>query len=407
MVQQASRGQPASATRPAAAATAPVLPPQFDEFVGRGLEYLAKHQADDGSIGDETDRVVRTAPVTSPTSAPATAPATALATSPATTPTTAATTSPAIAPTTTPATAFGSVPTTTPSSRRHLMTTATALLAFLSSGNAPDVGRHGFVVSSSVDFLLDHVPDDGYAGAVKGRKGDDSGMVGQGVVAVALAEAYGVEQGDEVRTRIRRTLAKMLPVILAAQLPQSAAAHAGGWGVAPDANASDLTATTWNVLAMCACRDIGYDIPEPALRAASDYFARRRNADKGFGLQPASPSDLGVTAAAIVCLSAMRTTPEAELAEAKRMLVALRAKPPANASTLSNYLVCQAVADDEGEAVWRSITLPSCGGLLKAQVADGGWPAGADPGESSRVHATAMAVLTLSTTYRLLPLYAR
>src|SRR5690349_9384109 len=111
VVHQASRGQPA-ATRPAAAATAPALPPQLDEFVGRGLEYLAKHQADDGSIGDETDRVVTTAPVTSPATAPATAPATSPATAPATAPTTAATTSPATALTSTPAIASGNVPTT-------------------------------------------------------------------------------------------------------------------------------------------------------------------------------------------------------------------------------------------------------------------------------------------------------
>jgi hypothetical protein len=382
-------GQPAPASRPATATTAAALAPQLDDAVARGLEYLARHQADDGSIGDETDRVVSTSPTASSTTAPATAPATGPTTAPSTVPTTA--------------------PSTAPAHRRHLAMTATSLLAFLSSGNAPDVGRHGFAASSAVDFLLDHVPDDGYAGAMKGGKGDDSGMAGQGVVAVALAEAYGVEQSDQVRTRLRRTLARMLPVILAAQLPESTAAHAGGWGVVRDAKESDPAATVWNVLALCACRAVGYDIPEPAFRAATGYFTRRRNdADGGFSFQPASPGEAGATAAAVVCLSAMRVTPEAKLGEAKRVLAALRGRPTPATPLFSTYLACQAVAEDD--ALRHGVAFPTIGALIKSQTPDGGWVAAAavaPPDEPGRVYATAMAVLTLSTTYNLLPLYAR
>ena len=97
-----------------------------------------------------------------------------------------------------------------------MVTTGFALMAFLSGSNVPDVGRHGLVVRGAVDFLVGRVPEDGYVGRALAAGGDGSGMHGQGVVTVALAEAYGVEQGRQGRAAIRAALARSLGVILAA-----------------------------------------------------------------------------------------------------------------------------------------------------------------------------------------------
>jgi hypothetical protein len=137
---------------------------------------------------------------------------------------------------------------------------------------------------------------------------------------------------------------------------------------------------------------------------------RRTNAaDKGFALQPGAPGDPGATAAAIVCRASLRPGPGAEMSQATQALAALRAKPPARAPMLSTYLACQVAAVSAGEdgTLWRTVATPVVDQLLQTRAPDGGWPEGASADEPGRVYATAMAVLTLSTPGRLLPLYAR
>src|SRR3954471_16659717 len=84
---------------------------------------------------------------------------------------------------------------------QKLAASATALLAFLSSGQAPDNGRYGAAVRRATEFLLRQTPGDRYFGRV-----DVSRMYGQATVTLALCEAYGVEPDEQTRVRIRATL---------------------------------------------------------------------------------------------------------------------------------------------------------------------------------------------------------
>jgi hypothetical protein len=255
---------------PANATTAAAIPPTLDDAVARGLEYLAKQQGDDGSIVAE----IPPAPSTTTTTTTATA-----ATTTATTTATAPTSGPSTSPTTAP---LSKSPT--------VADTSAALLAFLAAGHTPDVGRYGLVVRGAIDFLVDHASDDT-----------------NGLPALALAEAYGVDQHAASRQRIRGTLSKMLPVVLKATM---------------DAKKPDPAIARWNALALSACRDIGLAVPDAAI-------------------------------------------------------------PDAIAETPS----------------------PSLESIIKAQSSDGGWPATAnDPGRS---YTTAIALLTLTQTYHLLPLDTR
>jgi hypothetical protein len=197
------------------------------------LEYLARQQADDGSIADDPARTPSTS----------TAPATTTATVSATT-TTAAATAPSTAPATT--TAPATAPSVAPEQPSRVTTTSRALLAFLAAGNAPDVGRYGLVVRGEIDFLLDRLS--------KGDPARDGGPFAHAVTALALAEAYGFEQRTDSRARIRHTLTKMLPVILSAR-------SAG--------QETDPRLIGWISLARSACRDIGFEVPDDATRAAA------------------------------------------------------------------------------------------------------------------------------------------
>src|SRR5262245_57994585 len=75
--------------------------------------------------------------------------------------------------------------------------TGIALLAYLSAGHTSEVGRYGLTVRRSIEYLLVVVPPDGYFGRIDGSR-----MYGQGIVTVALAEAYAVESDPQQRVRI-------------------------------------------------------------------------------------------------------------------------------------------------------------------------------------------------------------
>ena len=357
------------------------LPPKLDESVSRGLDYLVKQQNPDGSFS------IGTTPDASPTTQPA-----------------------------------------APSA----VTTGLALLAFLSGGHTPDVGRHGLVVRNAIDFLVAKVPENGLLA-------EPAGMYGHGVVALALAEAYGVENDRGRRTLVRAAAAKMLAAILAAQNVAKSEVHAGGWGETPTAADSNLWATGWNVLAIVACRDAGFSVPPDAADRARHYVLKCRNPlDRGFAFQPGGRGEPATTAIGVVCLNLLDDADPPELRDARKFLaqapplVPAAAAPAAPAATqpvtqpatqastqpatqpagaasryplYSAYCAVQAHLH-AGEPAWSTRARPVLDALITTQAPDGGWsPRGAAGEEPGRSHATALAVLTLTVPYHLLPLY--
>jgi hypothetical protein len=345
-------------TRGAAAESVP-LPPKLDNAVLRGLDFLAKQQLLDGSFTPQR---------------------------PATTTTTTTTTTGTTAPTTAP------VVQQTP-----VATTALVVAAMLSAGNPPEVGKHGLVVRNAIDFLVRNVP------------ADTSRMTDQGVVAFALAEAYGVEDDHDERIKIGAAVTKLLKVILAAQSVEKSEVHAGGWGATPDARDSNLADTAWNVLAVRACRDAGFNVPPDAFARATKYVLRCRNPlDKGFAYQPAGQGNADATGIAITSLYALEAGGAHELPPAQNFLAQVGPRPPTRIPYRTMFHAVQGGVF-AGDATFAAVSRPIFDALLKAQSpADGGWPQSASPVEEpGLVTATALATLTLTVPYRLLPLYTK
>jgi hypothetical protein len=328
------------------------LPSQLDESVGRALDYLVNQQNPDGSFS----------PGRNPDGTPAT---------------------------------VASPP---------LATTGLTLMAFLSCGHTPDVGRYGLVVRNALEYLIANVPDDGYIGAIKSGKGDDSKMIGHGAVTLALAQAYGVENDRARRVPLRMAITKMLGVILAAQAVEKSQVQAGGWGIAPDSRDSDLLLSGWHLLALRACKDAGFNVPADAMQRAMQYVLKCRNPlDKGFAYQPGAPGQLGPTAIGILCLNLLDTSHRPELAEAEKFLAQSATQTAQRFALTSTYFTMQASLYAD-EPAWTAYAKPAFESLIKSQSPDGGLPASAAADEPGRATATALGVLTLAVPYRLLPI---
>ena len=279
----------------------------------------------------------------------------------------------------------------------RLAPAAGAILAFLSAGQTPMAGRHALVVRNAMDFVIRQLPDDGEFG-----RADGSGLQGQAIITIALAEAHGLESDADQRSDVHKALGKSLAVILATQ-----DVHGGGWhgekNNSEKNNEADLNATFWMVLSLRALRDAGLDVPAPAMRQAAS-FARacaKRDAH-GFANPGSGPTPLSNAAGIAVVLMADRG--DDDLKEAAKFLREKRVNEDVtdyHAALYTANLAAMLAGDPTWTAQWR----PTRDGLMAKQTEDGSWfPPRPPPVGLGTVGATSMAIMTLATPYHLLPM---
>lgn len=280
--------------------------------------------------------------------------------------------------------------------------TGLSLMAFLAAGHVPDSGTYGLNVRHAVDYLLKQVPSDGYVGKVDGSR-----MYGQGIVTLALVEAYGVEGDGERRKKMQTAVEKLLKVILDAQAVNKPEPHRGGWRYEPKSPDSDLSLSGWNALALRAAQHAGFTVPKERVQLAVEYVLRCYRADqKGFAYQPGSAPTAGMTGVGVLNLYLLDAAGRTELAEAGKFLLDKPIGEEARFLYYSEYYATQA-AFQAGEPTWGAVWKNAQQRLGALQQADGGWAPSRSSEEPGRVYATSMALLTLSVPYRLLPIYQR
>lgn len=280
--------------------------------------------------------------------------------------------------------------------------TALSLMSFLAAGHVQDSGKYGLVVHHAIDYLLAHVPDDGYAGRVDGSR-----MYGQGIIALALTEAYGVEEDAARRKQIMTVLQRMLKVIEKAQDVNKPKNYAGGWRYEPQSGDSDLSLSGWNALTLRAMRGIGLDVPKARVdRAVGFVVMCFRPEQKGFSYQPGGEPSLAMTGVGLLNMYLLASAERPELPIAGAYLTS----HPINQDTpypyYAAYYATQA-AYQAGGVTWQSVWSAAHQHLSALQQKDGGWPQSKNGEEPGRIYATAMSLLTLSVPYRILPIYQR
>jgi hypothetical protein len=280
--------------------------------------------------------------------------------------------------------------------------TGLALMSYLSVGDTPDVGAYGSTVRRALEYLVAACPADGYYGGA-----DNSRMYGQGIVTLALAQAYGVESDEASRARLRTALVKSVGVIVAAQNVTKDGNNAGGWRYLPQSTDSDLSLTGWNALALRAARSAGIAVPDDSPARTLAFVMRCWSpAAQGFGYQPNVPPTPATNAVGVLALHLLKGTDRPELAPAVKFLADHPATADVRFPYYSYYYTTQA-AFQVGDPTWTAVWKNTQDQLLKLQEPDGGWAQSKSAEEAGRIYSTSMAVLTLSVPYRLLPAYQR
>jgi len=244
------------------------------------------------------------------------------------------------------------------------------------------------------------------------------------IAGLMLGEVYGQIKGDRA-VRVKQAIEKALLWTRRLQLlriDQKPPLDRGGWRYlnTTTASDSDLSVTSWHLMFLRSSRNAEFDVPQEWVDEAAAYVRRCWIPETGafaylFRDGRRAADTRGMTGAGILSLS---LGGQHETAMARAAGDWLLAHPyhvfgekigPADMFFYSTFY-CSQAAVQLGGHYWERIYPGIVDVLLDCQNADGSWPpdvgltAGARYGQC---YSTAMAVLSLTPPYQLLPVYQR
>jgi hypothetical protein len=296
-------------------------------------------------------------------------------------------------------------------------------MAFMARGHVPGEGPYGDFLNEVVDFVVAAQQPSGLL-VLPGEHGHGPFGYEHGISTLMLAEVVGMTSGPRAE-RVRKALARAVPVIVEAQKLPKDGRNGGGWRYQPDSRDADLSVTAWQLMALRACANAGMPIPEDAMKKAVGYVTACESPGKGaeaggFGYQPGHGAVPAMTGAALVAIEicAKHDTPQARRGAEylMRTLDELRWGSYPH-WFYAIYYTSQAMYQVKGpdndakpdpNSDWERYRRKLEKVILEKQMPDGSWPeAPGDGGGAGPAYRTAMCVLALSVQARLLPIYQR
>ena len=279
--------------------------------------------------------------------------------------------------------------------------TSLALLPFLGAGQTHLYGQYRGVVARGLAWLLRNQRPDG------DMRGEGSGrMYAHGQCTIVLCEALAMTKDKELHEPCRRAV----QFILDAQHEE------GGWRYEPG-EPGDTSVFGWQLMALQSARQSGFRVPQASLMAAGYYLDSAQTDSLGgrYSYQPGQGESVAMTAEAALCRQYLGWTPQHKglRAAASRLL---RYHPPkqSEGNIYYWYYATQFMHHMGGEN-WRKWNLMMRSTLVEMQETVG-HEAGSWSPESfndyqghatdgGRIYTTSLAVCTLETYYRHLPLF--
>jgi len=308
--------------------------------------------------------------------------------------------------------------------------TSLCVMAYLSRGHLPGLGPYGPTMDRAIDFVVSCQKADGLFSyetpGVKHEdmKGSHTAVYNHAISGLMLGEVFGHVNGIRMQA-VKQGINRALEFTRTMQThPKAFEADRGGWRYlrlrydhyAAD---SDLSVTAWQIMFLRSARNAEFNVPQEYIDNAMDFVHRCWNEKTGrfdYALEGAIDmrSSRGLMGAGILCLSlaGQHSTPAALAAGDWLLANPFRRFGERigldDSFFYSTYYCSQAAAQLGGE-YWHGIYSPMADTLLGAQNADGSWPPETQPVIASfgNVYTTAMAVLSLTPPYQLLPVYQR
>lgn len=269
--------------------------------------------------------------------------------------------------------------------------TGIALLPFLGAGNTQIEGPYQETVARGLYYLLGRLRP-------TARGGDlcEGTMYGQGVATLALAEAYGMTRDD----LLARPLVDAVRFIVTAQ-----DTYGGGWRYLPG-QSGDTTVTAWQLAALKSASLAGLEVPSPTIDGIRRFLDRvQARGGEAYGYLGSQPQPC---TSAIGLFCRLHTAWEERERLERGLAALARGGPVDDAVYLNFYLSQALLqADHAAWPRWNARNRDQLVARQAAFGHEqGSWVfADRETAPGGRLAHTALALLTLEVYYRVLPLY--
>jgi hypothetical protein len=307
--------------------------------------------------------------------------------------------------------------------------TSLVVMAFLSRGHMPGHGPYGRQLDRAIDFVLDQQSRRGYFSLLPVPPSSDHLRPGQtllynhSIAGLMLGEVYGMTSGPRNR-RIAEAIPKALAFSRGVQARIKATEpEIGGWRYAypdsPRAN-SDLSVTGWALMFYRSARNAEFEVPKQFVDEGLDFVERcfvDTPSERSDGLYRYRPlataadarASLANTGSAMLSLVLGGRHDSDQLRQGIDWYLS-RPYPKESRTGyfyLAAYYNSQAMAQIGGDA-WNRMYPQIAEEMLRQQRPNGSWPEGrGNETTFGSTYSTALAVLTLTPAYQLLPIYQR
>jgi hypothetical protein len=269
--------------------------------------------------------------------------------------------------------------------------TGIALLPFLGAGQTHERGEHAQVVTRGLYYLMSRMQ-----ATPRGGDLSEGTMYGHGVATLALAEALGMT-GDRMLVPYVRDTVRFLET--------SQDMHGGGWRYLPG-QPGDTTVTAWQLAALKSAALAGVAVPSPTIHGICEFLDRVQVRD-GEGYGYLAPQDRPCTSAIGLLCRIYTAWPEQATIDRGLTRLAARG-PDREAVYQNFYLSQALLLREHAAwPRWNAKNRDQLVARQERVGHEAGSWSFADPDTApgGRLGHTALAILTLEVYYRLLPIY--
>lgn len=270
--------------------------------------------------------------------------------------------------------------------------TGIALLPFLGAGQTHERGEHAQTVTRGLYYLMSKMQ-----ATARGGDLSEGTMYGHGVATLALAEALGMT-GDRMLVPYVRDAVRFLET--------SQDMHGGGWRYLPG-QPGDTTVTAWQLAALKSAALAGVEVPSPTIHGICEFLDRVQvQGGEGYGYLAPQANRPCTSAIGLLCRI---YTAWPEQATLDRGLAKLAARGPDHEAVYLNFYLSQALLLRNHTAWprWNAKNRDQLVARQEGVGHEAGsWSfTDVDTAPGGRLGHTALAILTLEVYYRLLPIY--
>jgi len=305
--------------------------------------------------------------------------------------------------------------------------TSLAIMAFLSRGHLPGEGPYGESLDKAIDYVLSYQKRSGLFATqdidfarinhVFHGEAITAKTYNHAISMLMLGEVYGLtDQQDSFR--IRSAIEKGLKLTIRLwDIRKPAPADEGGFRYTrplSDRVEADISVTAWHATSLRSIRNAGFDIPQRVMDRIAAYIVRNQNRDGGFGYSSSrSSSTYVMTAAGTLCLALAGKSASAETQRAARYLAGIHHKGRSAFQSTGRYwpyYSCYYLTQSSiqlGGQVWVTCMGKCAAYLLPRQQPGGLWPPDGQAARFGSAYSTSMAIIALTPTLQILPIYQR